>query len=360
MIEFISLENYYPYYINLCLFIVLATLLHSYVVDINSDKNIKYIRTIGYALCFILVIYMGLRPISGKYFTDMLTYSRHFNHYSYGGEIIGDKDLFFHYFMKFCASFMNVHIFFLTCVVIYIYPMYRISKVYFKKYWFYSFLMLIVSFSFWTYGTNGIRNGLATSIFLLALSFPKKRIVQLIIIFIAILFHKTILLPTLAYIASLVYNKPKVYIAFWVLCIPMSLALGGFWEAMFASLGFGDDRFAGYLTSENSGAFRFDFLFYSSFAVFTGWYFIIKRNFNDKIYSAIFNTYVISNAFWILIIRAGFSNRFAYLSWFLMALVIIYPFLKKAFYKKQHIVIGRVVFLYFLFTYFMFYIYYSK
>lgn len=360
MIEFISLENYYPYYINLCLLIVLATLLHSYVVDINSDKNIKYIKTVGYILFFVLIVYMGLRPVSGRYFTDMKTYARHFNHYAYGGSITTDKDYFFHLFMRFCASIMNMHMFFLTCVVIYIYPMYRLSKVYFKKYWFYSFLMLVVSFSFWTYGTNGIRNGLATSLFLLALSFPKKRIVQLIIIFIAVFFHKTILLPTLAYIASLIYNKPKAYILFWLACIPLSLALGGFWEGLFASIGFADDRFAGYLTSDNAGSFRFDFVIYSAFAVFTGWYFIVKRNFNDKIYNAIFNTYVISNAFWILIIRAGFSNRFAYLSWFLMALVIIYPFLKKTFYKKQHVVIGRVVFLYFLFTYLMFYIYYAK
>lgn len=361
MIEFVSLENYYPFFINFCLFIVLTTLLHTRVININDEKNIKYIRTFGYSLCFSLILYMGLRPISGKYFTDMLTYSRHFYHYAYGGEIIGSKDLFFHYFMKFCASFMSVHLFFLTCAILYIYPMYRISKVYFKEYWFYSFLMFVVSFSFWAYGVNGIRNGIATSFFLLALTFPKKKVLQIIVFFIAILFHKTILLPTLAYVISLIYNKPKIYIGFWIFCIPLSLVLGGFWEALFASLGFGDDRLAGYLTSEseNSGSFRFDFLFYSAFAVFTGWYFIIKRKFNDKIYSLLFNTYVISNAFWILIIRANFSNRFAYLSWFLMAIIIIYPFLKKTFYKKQHFAIGKVVFLYFAFTYFMYFIYYA-
>ena len=38
--------------------------------------------------------------------------------------------------------------------------------------------------------------------------------------------------------------------------------------------------------------------------------------------------YLTANAFWILVIRSSFSNRFAYLSWFLMAIIIFYPFFK--------------------------------
>ena len=96
----------------------------------------------------------------------------------------------------------------------------------------------------------------------------------------------------------------------------------------------------------------------SSFPVFTGWYFIFKKNFNDKFYSHIFNIYLVCNAFWILIIRANFSNRFAYLSWFLMSLIIIYPFLKQQFFKKQELVIAKVTLFYYGFTFLMFFVYY--
>ena len=154
-------------------------------------------------------------------------------------------------------------------------------------------------------------------------------------------------------------NQPKWYFKFWLLAIPLSIALGGFWTSLFTSLGFGDDRLGAYLSGEGaSTSFRFDFLIYSASAVATGWYFIFKRNYKDEIYYRLFNTYLITNAFWILVIRANFSNRFAYLSWFMMAIVIVYPFLKQEL-DRKHIVIGRVVMLYFTFTYFMVYIYYG-
>ncbi|HMQ45454.1 MAG TPA: EpsG family protein, partial [Mariniflexile sp.] len=70
-------------------------------------------------------------------------------------------------------------------------------------------------------------------------------------------------------------------------------------------------------------------------------------------------TYLICNGFWILVIKANYSNRFAYLSWFMMALVIVYPFLKQTFFKYQYIILGNVILLYFGFTYFMSYIYYA-
>ncbi|MDY8136294.1 EpsG family protein [Aquimarina sp. 2201CG5-10] len=362
MIDFVPLEYYYPLYINGALAIVLFTMIHTWILEMNDSRNISYIKAIGLFILVFLIIYIGLRPVSGKYFIDMRTYARHFEHYLYGGDVIVDKDVIFHMFMKFCATFLSVNGFFLLCAFIYIYPMYRVSKVLFKDYWFYSFFMLVISFSFWTYGVNGIRNGMATSLFLMALSYPNKKVMQILFCVLAALFHKTLLLPIGAYILTFFYNAPKTFLIGWLVAIPMSIALGGFWESLFASMGFADDRLGGYLTggeTQGRSGFRYDFLIYSAFAVFAGWYFIFKKQFEDKLYFQIFNVYVMANAFWILVIRANFSNRFAYLSWFLMAVVIVYPFLKQRFFKNQHILLGRVVFLYFAFTYFMYFIYYD-
>jgi hypothetical protein len=63
---------------------------------------------------------------------------------------------------------------------------------------------------------------------------------------------------------------------------------------------------------------------------------------------------MIANTFWILVIRANFSNRFAYLSWFLMAIVIAYPLLKVKFWDDHYKNVGRIFLAYYLFTYFMF------
>ena len=363
MIDFFPLKYYYTVFMNLSLAIVLFTMIHTWILKMDDRKNISFIKVMGFFILFFLIFYIGLRPVSGRYFTDMRTYANNFNFYASGGDLRTDKDLVFQLFMKFCATFLSLHTFFLLCAILYIYPMYRISKAFFKEYWYYSFLLFVVSFSFWSYGVNGIRNGIATSLFLWGLSYQKSKVKMIALCILATLFHKTLLLPIFAFAVTHFYNKPKFYLMCWLAAIPLSITLGGFWESLFASLGFADDRISGYLIAEESqqarGGFRFDFLFYSAFAVFAGWYFIFKKKFQDKLYFQLFNTYLIANGFWILVIRANFSNRFAYLSWFMMSIIIIYPFLKERFYKNQHLMLGRVVLFYFSFTYFMYTIYYS-
>lgn len=351
MFDIIPIELYTPLYHYI---ILMVTLVVFFELNNLGYKKSKF----GFLLVGFIILYMGLRPISGYYFGDMGTYARAFQNFQQGDSLSFEKEVVFNLFMKFCSKVMNIHFFFLTCAILYVYPLYLVSKKWFPNYWFYAFLLLVSSFSFWSFGTNGIRNGLATSVFLYGVS-KEKRLLQIGFILLAIGVHKSLILPSLGFLVAQFYNKPKVMIAFWVLCIPLSLAAGGFWENFFGSLGFQDDRLS-YLTEGNvndddfsSTGFRWDFLLYSATAVYAGWYFIIKKGFEDKIYFWLFNTYVFANAFWILVIRANFSNRFAYLSWFMMALVIIYPLLKKEMIKNQYKVLARVMLIYFAFTFLM-------
>jgi EpsG family len=364
MFDFVPIRDYYSVYIHLCLFIVLFTMLHTYVLKLDDTKNVHFINVTGYILLVSLIFYLGMRPIHYS-FGDTVNYNVAFNKYKLGGSIGNEADYYWHVFMKFMSQIVSIHVFFTICAFIYIYPMYRISKELFHKYWYYAFFMFIISFSFYTYAVNGVRNGAALSLFLWGLSYRNSKIIMYVFFGFALMFHKTALLPIAAYIVTGYYNNPKVFFKGWLVCIPLSLLMGGVWITLFASLGFGDDRLTDYLTAEvdkNSFAstgFRWDFLFHSAFAVFAGWYFIYKKQFNDPFYFRLLNTYLICNGFWILVIKANFSNRFAYLSWFMMAIVIIYPFLKQQFFKNQYIILGKVILAYFLFTYFMTYIYYN-
>jgi len=107
----------------------------------------------------------------------------------------------------------------------------------------------------------------------------------------------------------------------------------------------------------SSTGFRFDFLIYSAAPLVLAFHYIFKKNFDDPVYKRILHTYIVANAFWIMIIRANFSNRFAYLSWFLMGIVVIYPILKTKMWPQHFKKVGLVVMFYFSFTYFMFYYY---
>lgn len=366
MIDFVPLKYYYDVYIYFCLFLVIANLLHTYTLDLNDPKNLKFLRTAGWVLLVLVLLFIGLRPISGHVFGDMGTYAVYFLNYAHGAPVTSTTDVVFHYYMKTLSYVVGVYGFFLITTILYIIPMYLISKSSFKHYSFYAFLMFTVSFSFYSYGTNGIRNGVATSMFLWGLCYPNKKLIMAVFFIVAVLFHKSLLLPIMAYVLTMFYNNPKTYLKAWILAIPVSFILGSIFIKLFTILGFGGDRLAGYLIGDAPLAegviktgFRWDFLFYSAFPVFAGWYFIIKKGFKDKFYNQLFNTYLICNAFWILVIRANFSNRFAYLSWFLMAIVIIYPLLKQQFFKNQQIVIAKVVTAYFMFTFLMYFIYYA-
>src|SRR5690625_3438603 len=264
--------------------------------------------------------------------------------------------MMFQSFMFACSKIMLAQILFLVCAALYIVPCYIIAKKWFQKYWFYAFLMMIGSFSFWAYGTNGIRNGIATAFFLMALA-SNKRLIQILWLFLAVNFHGSMMLPTAGLVATWFYNQPKGFYYFWLLSIPLSLMFPGFWESFFASM-VEDDR-ASYFTEDKYAdafsrtGFRWDFLLYSATGVFAGTYYLFKKKIEDQIYILLFNIFLFVNDFWILVIRASFFIRFAYLYWFILAFYNFNPRLKFYFEKIQNRKLGMIMLAYFGFTYFM-------
>ncbi|WP_158091368.1 EpsG family protein [Tenacibaculum holothuriorum] len=300
---------------------------------------------------------MGMRPINGV-FVDMTVYANMFKRYQESGFIEYSDDYGFYYFLELCGDYMNVETFFFVCACLYVLPLFFLSKKLFRQYWFYSFLILCGSFSFWSYGTNGIRNGIATSIFLLAFFYRKNRPLLIGTMILACSFHQSLLLPTLAYIVSIYYRSSKGYLLFWFSSILISLVLGNYLVLLVGGAGFGTEKVGAYFTENvneefRGMGFRWDFIIYSSLAVFSGWYYIFKKKINDVFYNQMYNIFLIANAAWILVIRVNFSNRFAYLSWFMMGLIIIYPLLTNKILKYQNFKIGAVVIIYYSFTYLM-------
>ena len=361
MFDFIPASDYTAIYYHLLLIVTLYMFMQSRVYFIEQVESVKATQNLGYILLVFTLLYMGTRPISWA-FGDMGTYAEGFQKIQLDPNLPVKTDVFFGYFTRFCAGVMDVNAYFFLVDFIYIIPCYLFAKKYFSEYWFIPFLMMVGSFSFWSYGTNGIRNGMATSLFIFSLLFyQKQKWLMYPIMGLAYGFHNSLMIPIAAFLVSGLYKNPKIYLYIWLAAIPLSLVAGGFWESFFGSLGIGDERVNQYLTQNkeyqdqmsNTG-FRWDFVVYSAFAVFAGYYYIIRRGFKDEFYTHLWGTYMIANTFWILVIRANFSNRFAYLSWFLMAIIIAYPLLKVKFWDDHYKNVGRIFLAYYLFTYFMF------
>ena len=131
-----------------------------------------------------------------------------------------------------------------------------------------------------------------------------------------------------------------MFFYFWGISILISLLAGNTLAYLFAGLGF-DDRLSDYLLVDvdesvfSRVGFRWDFLLYSAVPVLLGWYIIYRKRIYDKVFILLLGTYILANAFWIMIIRAEYSNRFAYLSWFLYPVVLAYPLLKLKIWPKS-------------------------
>ena len=294
-----------------------------------------------YAFLFIVIV--GFRPVSYA-FGDTINYARTFEKFSSISEIdFSSKDTLFYLFMWRCSKVMSVHWFFFIIEILYVVPLILACYRLFKNGMDLSLVFTLSAFSFFTYGVNGIRNGVSLSLVLLALTFISGRFIHIIVCavlsFVAISFHASAALPVVCMIAALFVKNRRFMFYFWAFSILVSLLFGGAVGNFFAGLGF-DDRLSDYILADvdetlfSHTGFRWDFLLYSMIPIALGYYFTIKRRVYDSTYLRLLGTYIYANAFWIMIIRAEYSNRFAYLSWFLYPIVLAYPLLKLRIWPK--------------------------
>jgi len=360
MFDFIPLEYYTPLYFNMLLLVVIITFIHTQSYSGFSKITFTFNKVTTSILFSFVLLYIGLRPISFV-FGDMGTYASHFDQLAYGDGFLFPKgDIGFYSLMKLISYTKSATLFFFIIAVLYVVPLYIAVRKWFPTYYFFGFLMLLASFSFWSFGTNGLRNGVATSFMLLAFSLKNKPI-KYGLFLLALSFHSSVLLIIGAYFLSVFVENSKIYFYSWLASIFLSLSMGSIWGMFFLKLVLGkENKLYNYLSGKGlvgdstmNVGFRWDFLIYSTSAVAVAYYFIMIKKINDKHYQQLVHIYLTVNAIWIFVIRARFSNRFAYLSWFLMGIIIIYPFLKEVYWKNQFAIVGYVIAIYFSFTYFM-------
>lgn len=363
MINFIPLHEYTHYFDISILIMILVAVWQCHTSNILKNNVVTLNAMWGTIFTIFLILYMGLRPIS-SYFGDTVNYAKGF--YEQANSLAPfqwhwDKEWLFYNLMQWFAKNSDIHMFFLLCASIYVGSLWLAMVRIFKNYYYIPLLIIFSMFTFWQYGVNGIRNGLGASLFILAMSYVNKPTIMIALGVLACGFHKSIYLMMAASGVAWFFKNSYYYLAGWIACVSVSYAAGFRIQNYLAAIGFGeDDRFSGYLTGSNmvgeivqmSMVFRWDFLAYSAIGVAVGYYFIFRRNFKDEYYHWIYNTFLVTNAFWVLVIRAAYSNRFAQISWFIMPIVLIYPFLRQRFWTNHEKVLGYAILLFYAFTFY--------
>ena len=312
----------------------------------------------------ILTLFLGFRPLSGRYFGDMQSYNTLYLNFAEG--VLRPQegsDVLFTSIMYAFSQHVPPKYFFLFIEICYIAPLLiaciRLSRENATP----IFVFVISAMSFFVYATAGIRNGAATSIFVLAVTFLKgdykNKIIYALLCIAAYGFHNSMALPILASLGAYFITNPKLMFYFWGLSIVVSLFWGSLITDIFSSLGF-DERLSEYLSTSNyentltKEGFRWDFLLYSFMPILLGWDTIFKQKVYTRSYAILLGTYIYANAFWVMVIRAPYSNRFAYLSWCLYPIVLSYPMFELPVWKDKPGLKTTIVMVgHFLFTLFM-------
>lgn len=332
---------------------------------ISSTEELCYFRVQNSKNLFtfiwvvVLSLYLGFRP-STTIFGDTILYEG--SYYSINeNSLYKDEPLF--RLLNYCFYNLGFSVGFFFSFVAFLYILFPLlyCRRFITRYnlWI-CFIVCISSFSFLGYGINGIRNGLAMSILIYAFSFlsnnAKSLMIYILLSGCAFLIHKSSVLPIFASLLAFYFVKDiNRAIKIWILSIPVSLLFGSSLSSFIGATGFFDDRLTSYLDANAVNTlkkgFRWDFLLYSAMPIVLAYY---VRNYvfrEDRMYTVLMNTYIISNAFWIIIINANFSNRFAYLSWFLYPIIILYPLFCYKIWNKHNFVSAVIIFLYFMFTF---------
>ena len=329
-----------------------------------KDYRSNQISTIIAVVFF--VIFIGLRPLSGRYFGDMANYANWYLAFVEGDSFFFDWSaenlLFDNLFAWWGSEYLGYTSFFLFIAAIYFGASYLGIRKLFPNNTLAAYLVFLAAFSTFSYATNGIKAGAAASLFILALGYRENLKVCIPLVLLSWGFHHSMIMVVAAFVVTLFVKNPKVYFAGWVFCFLMAAAHVSTFAEFFSR--FTTEHGASYLLTEGGdegtkGGFRIDFILYSAMPVVVGWYAVFKKKIKlSNLYKNLLNLYLCLNGIWMLCMYAAFTNRIAYLSWFLYPIVLVYPFLQEDWGKNKYRTFSIVMLCHLAFTWFMRIVYY--
>ena len=315
------------YWVVVILFTVFAII---YTNKNNKQFNLIYPLVSG----TIIILFITFRPPVVKYFGDTANYLTSFEHYYDRPPDFEAKDIGHEWLQAHTQPFGHF-VFFFAYALIYVGAQFLTVKKIFPQYAAVAFIIIIASYSFFGYSFNGMRNGAACALVMYGIV-NSTWIIKILLFAVGWSFHSSVLLPIGVYFLVFLYRKTNLYLTLWLL----SLIVNAFVPKILGHMDWledfiGEDKRLDYFensfedtgTTFSSMGFRWDFVLYSAVPIFLGWYTIIRNRISDFYYSLFFNLYVVTNTAWLFTIWIPYTNRFAYLSWFVYPIILFYPFI---------------------------------
>ena len=357
----IGAQYYEPIYYSIITIGTFITLSNIDCIDERESNRFPLL------LCCMLILFIGLRPVSQKYFVDMYGTAMQFSLWAQDSVRFSfdvQNLLYDNLRLNMATLGFTYKPFFLLIAAIYFGGIYYVCSRMFNTRSLLPFFVCLAAFSTFSFATNGVKAGSAASVFLIAMALQHdgKRLASLIVAILSIGFHHSMVLPVFAFAVCLYIKKDKLYFYIWVFCSLLAFFHITYFQDLFATItaDAGNEHAAEYLTGvgQATKGFRIDFILYSAVPIIFGRWLSFMEIDKSEQYQYILNVYTLVNSIWMLCMYAEFTNRIAYLSWFMYPIVLIYPFINEDYLSRKTGLMKIFVCGHLFFTLFMEIIYY--
>lgn len=322
--DILFIQEYYHYLI--IFFVVLIFLIFlNYLKKNNRNVEVNFVIFI---FALFTVYYIGSRDLYVG--VDTIRYKNTFEQYQSTSGFFVRKDFFYDYLNYIIGKVTNFHGLLLINATLYIMGAWYGLKKIFKKDYILPFLIFLISPYFINNGINVMRSGIATSIFIVgvALFYTKSKVWKwLSLLLVSVLFHLSLLVPLTFFLITRYFNRTKLIFFVWLTSIFLSVLNINIIASLLPFLDFIADRAGAYVeTSEEQNSWV-NFFIFGFFPVAFGIYNILILKYKDLFYKWLMNTYMLAHIPYIILISSEYASRLAFLSEFMMPILIMYPLL---------------------------------
>lgn len=185
------------------------------------------------------------------------------------------------------------------------------------------FFCITSFFFFKSMGMNTIRQGVGFSFFFLSLTYDSNKRLRYLFMFLALSIHLSIVIPIIVFEASKYIRNIKYPIFVFILCTFLSILKFNIY-ALFQNIPLISiaDKMESYSNVDASDykiGFRIDFFFFNLLFAIIG-YHIYKNTQSSLKY---LSSYFILSGFFFLMFNSGYSDRYGFLSWIFIPLIIL-------------------------------------
>lgn len=328
---------------DLYLFIFIVLIILIFISIVKDNNNIKFV--FGLLICLFIVPFLGFRDLNVG--VDTLNYRDIYDTMPNSLSLIEFRDPIWDFVTFFFSNNrIDISYYFLLSSFIYVYFAYSGAKSILQQNALYFLVLFLVVPNFALYGTNTIRTGIAASIFLYSFKWKNKKIKQALIFILSLFIHFSVIVPLLFYYLSARLKTIKISMSIWFLFLilaTLGISLGDV-------MPFEMERLSQYTSVKDNDVTTkvLNFIIYSISPILLGVYTIYIKKKSDVLYIRLLNTYIFSNCIYVLTFNIMFSERFAYLSEFLMPLLLVYPIIKFKLFKNPQLKLASIFLIIFL------------